>query len=328
MDTLLDLNIPIIIFIQNLGSWLEMPMKFFTFLGDEEFYLLVMPLLYWCIDAGLGFRLGVVLLIGGSLNSTLKLLFHSPRPYWYSAKVLAVNEGTAFGFPSGHSQNAASLWGLAAAYIKHRWAWITAIVVIFFIGISRIYVGVHFPIDVLVGWAVGALFLWLFLKVEKPIKVWVKEQSLGAQVGTSFGVSVIIILAGILAKASLGSWQVPEIWFTNAVSEIDPLSLEGFFTTAGTFFGLGAGAAIFAHFKGSLDVSGSLFQRILRYLLGLVVVIVIYAGLKALFMDGSTPLALGLRFVRYGLVGLWISWGGPLVFQRLKLLSSSASPGA
>ncbi len=323
MDTILDLNIPIILFIQNLGAWLETPMQFFTFLGDEEFFLLILPLLYWCIDAGLGFRLGTVLLVGGSLNSTLKLLFHSPRPFWYSSKVIALNEGTAFGFPSGHSQNAASLWGLVAASIKRRWAWVVAILVIFFIGLSRIYVGVHFPIDVLVGWTVGFLFLWAFLKLEKPIGAWVKEQSLAAQIGASFGVSVLIILIGFLAKASLGPWQIPEFWFRNGGADIDPLSIEGFFTTAGTFFGMGAGAVLFAHLKGKLDVSGPFFQRILRYVLGMVVVIVIYAGLKIIFLDGASPLALMLRFVRYGLVGLWISLGAPLVFQKLKLIPSS-----
>ncbi len=72
-------------------------------------------------------------------------------------------------------------------------------------------------------------------------------------------------------------------------------------------------------------MSGPVFQRVLRYVIGLVGVIGIWAGLDALFLEGGTPLALGLRFIRYGLVGLWISWGGPLVFQRLRLMPSSDS---
>ncbi|MBS1250879.1 MAG: Phosphatidylglycerophosphatase B [Chloroflexi bacterium] len=323
MDTILDLNIPLIVFIQNLGAWIETPMKFFTFLGNEEFYLLIMPLLYWSIDAQLGFRLGAMLLLSGSLNSTLKILFHSPRPYWYTTQVRAISSGEAFGFPSGHAQNAASLWGLGAASLKRRWAWIAAIFVIFFIGLSRIYLGVHFPVDVLTGWAVGALFLWVFLKAEKPLETWFKEQSLSAQLGACFGVSVLIVMAGILAKATLGTWQVPQIWFENAASEIAPLSLQGFFTTAGTFLGLGWGAILYAHHTGPLDVSGTFLQRALRYVLGLVGVIVIYAGLDALFLEGEAPLALGLRYLRYTFVGAWISLGAPLIFWRLKLVPRS-----
>ena len=325
MDSILDLNIPIMIFIQNLGTWLEIPMKVITFLGNEEFYLLVMPILYWCINASLGIRLGAMLLLSGSVNSLLKMLFHSPRPYWYSSQIRGIIHGSGFGFPSGHSQNAVSLWGLTAASIKRRWAWIGAAVIAFLIGFSRIYLGVHFPIDVLAGWAVGAVMLWAFLALEKPLMAWLKKQSLGAQIAVCFGVSLLIIGAGFLAKQSLGGWQVPDHWIQNSGTDLNPHSLEGFFTTAGTLFGLGAGALLLSHVKGSLDVSGAFYQRLLRYVIGLVGVIAFYAGLDALFPEGETLLALGLRFIRYLLVGLWISLGAPLVFHRLKLLPASSN---
>ncbi|RLD09481.1 MAG: hypothetical protein DRI56_04160 [Chloroflexota bacterium] len=318
---ILDINIPIILFIQNLGSWLNGPMAFITSLGNENFYLLIIPFCYWCVDTGLGIRLGFMLLLSDGFYNTLKILFHSPRPYWYSAEVRAISTGSAFGFPSGHSQNAAALWGLAAAFIGRRWAWITAIGVAFLIGISRIYLGVHFPIDVLAGWALGAFMVWIFLKAEKPLVTWFKKQSLAIQIGGFFGAAVFIIIAGALAKASLGSWQIPEIWRQNAGSGIDPLTMQGFFTSMGMFFGVGAGIAIFARFNDPLDVSGPWFQRALRYVVGFVGMIVIYAGLDALFMEGNSALALGLRFIRYMLVGLWIFLGAPLVFKRLKLVS-------
>ncbi|OQY26566.1 MAG: hypothetical protein B6I38_11130, partial [Anaerolineaceae bacterium 4572_5.1] len=70
-----------------------------------------------------------------------------------------------------------------------------------------------------------------FLKAEKPLVTWFKKQSLAIQIGGFFGAAVFIIIAGALAKASLGSWQIPEIWRQNAGSGIDPLTMQGFFTS-------------------------------------------------------------------------------------------------
>ena len=321
MNTILDLNIPIIVFIQGLGSWLDAPMSFITSLGDEMFFLLTIPLLYWCVDSGLGFRLSIMLALSNGLNGALKIVFHSPRPYWYSTEVRPIHTGAAFGFPSGHSQNAASLWGVAAASIKKRWAWMIAISAIFLIGLSRVYLGVHFPIDVLAGWTVGALLLWIFLKAAHPLTRWMKKQTLILQLGICFGASLLIIIAGILAKVSLGSWEIPEVWLVNAGSAIAPLSMQAFFTAAGTLFGLTTGTILYFHLKGNLfNADGTLVQRVLRYLLGNIGVIITYAGLDALFLEGNSALALVLRFIRYFLVGLWIFLGAPLLFHRLKLV--------
>ncbi len=68
MDTLVQIGIDWIIVIQSLGGWLEVPMKFFTFLGSDNFFYLVLPLIYWCIDASLGLRIGFILIASASFN--------------------------------------------------------------------------------------------------------------------------------------------------------------------------------------------------------------------------------------------------------------------
>ena len=70
-----DITINLIQYLQNLGDWLIPPMEFFTFLGKEEFYLLVMPMLVWAVDYSFGLRIGVILLLSGSLNSIFKIAF-------------------------------------------------------------------------------------------------------------------------------------------------------------------------------------------------------------------------------------------------------------
>jgi membrane-associated phospholipid phosphatase len=164
MDALIQNGIDWIIAIQSLGGWLELPMKIFTFLGNENFFFLVLPMLYWSLDAGLGLRVAFILVTSNALNPIGKYLFASPRPYWVSARVEPLSIEHSFGIPSGHAQNSAALWGIMAAWSGKRWAWITAIAIAFLVGFSRLYLGMHFAHDVIVGWLIGYTLLFLFLK--------------------------------------------------------------------------------------------------------------------------------------------------------------------
>src|SRR5919109_4277968 len=107
MDALIQNNIDWIVAIQSLGNWLELPMIFFTALGNENFFFLVLPLLYWSVDTGLGLRIALILATSNYLNSIVKLLFAAPRPYWISTQVDPFSVESTFGIPSGHAQNAA-----------------------------------------------------------------------------------------------------------------------------------------------------------------------------------------------------------------------------
>ena len=129
MELILDLDIAFILSLQNLGEWLIGPMEFFTFLAKEEFFLFVAPVIYWCWDASLGLRLGLILMVSDVLCNVLKLVFHGPRSYWYDRRVRAFATETSFGVPSSHTQNAVILWGTLAAWVNRRWAWIAAVVI-------------------------------------------------------------------------------------------------------------------------------------------------------------------------------------------------------
>ena len=112
MDYLYDLGINIVLFVQNLGGWMISPMRFISFFGTAEFYLLIMPALYWCFDASLGLRIGIILLVSDSLNYILKVAFHAARPFWISRQVMSYSFESSFGLPSGHAQNSAAVFGL------------------------------------------------------------------------------------------------------------------------------------------------------------------------------------------------------------------------
>ena len=197
MDWLVQNGVNWIVAIQGLGAWLEAPMQFFSFLGTQEFFFLVLPLLYWSVDAGLGLRVGFILLTSGVINESLKLLFAGPRPYWVSDRVAPLSAESSFGVPSGHAQHAVSVWGILATGMRKSWAWGVALVVIFLIGVSRWYLGMHFVHDVLLGWLIGALTLWLFIRFEGRVTLWFKGQSFGMQVAWALVISLAIIGAGI-----------------------------------------------------------------------------------------------------------------------------------
>jgi membrane-associated phospholipid phosphatase len=329
MEIVFDTGISFIIWFQSLGDWLILPMQFFSFLGSEYFFLIVAPALYWCYSASLGLRVGLFLMISGSINSALKIFIHGPRPSWVDTQVNVYSSESSFGTPSGHSQNAVIVWGTIADFIGGRLVWIVAIALIFLTGLSRMHLGLHFPHDVLLGWLIGALLLWVILRFDDPITSWLNTKGVGQQITIVFAASLVLIGIGLVARFSLGDWSIPPEWIENSYNAlpeaeaIDPLSLKGFFTNAGAFFGLASGA-IWLKNRGGFTTSGKWQQLLGRYIIGLIGVLVIWMGLDYIFPEGDTFIALTLRFVRYALVGIWISAIAPFIYLRFGLSTSTS----
>ncbi len=311
-------------FFQNLGNWLTLPMEFFSFLWREEFIMLLLPAIYWCWDAAFGFRLGALLMLGNAVNTIFKLVFHAPRPYWINPEVKAISVESSFGIPSGHAQNSTLLWGRLAAAIRRKWVTALFIFVIFMIGLSRIYLGVHFITDVVAGWLIGIILLVLGLRLEKPIAAWLGPKSVPAQILWALLSAVLVIFLGVIARLALRDWQLPPEWVANASLQspdepISPLALEGIITAAGTWWGMAAGYAWYTRRYGRFNAGGEWNKRGLRFALGLMVVVLLWFGLGQIFPRNEDVLSFGLRFIRYAILGGWVSAGAPWVFVNLKL---------
>jgi membrane-associated phospholipid phosphatase len=330
MQVLIASGIAFIIALQSsVGDWFIAPMRFFSYLGNEEFFLLVLPLIYWSVDSALGLRVGFILLTSNLFNNIGKLLFTGPRPYWVSSHVRALwLTETSFGIPSGHAQNAASVWGMFAVYGKRTWIWVVSITVIFLIGFSRMVLGVHFPHDVIFGWLLGALILWAFTRFWEPVGAWVGKKTLSRQILLAFIVSLIFIALGFGTWTLRSGYQIPETWVSNALlagTELpDPVNPNSTFTSAGTFFGLAAGAAWIMS-MGGYQASGPIEKRAIRYVIGLIGVLIFYMGLGAILPDGNGFVFYLLRYIRYALVGWWVSGGAPWVFVRFNLAERAKS---
>lgn len=322
MDVFNGLGIEWVQFLQNLGSWLIPILQFFTFLGDERFYLLVLPLVYWSFSATLGLRIGLILMISNGLNAILKVAFHTPRPTWVSREVTAYRFESSFGVPSGHSQNGVAVWGVVAGFINKGWGWGLAALIALMIGISRVGLGVHFPIDVLAGWIIGIIVLYVFHGLSRPVNKWLGGMETGKRVLVVLGFTLVMVLLGsAFTLFTVQTNVLPEAWIQNAAAAnpgepINPYALDGLLTSAGALFGLAAGAILLRE-QGGFEVKGSLSQHIKRYLLGMVGALLLWAGLDQIFPANQDLISYGLRYLRYALVGAWISWWAPLLFIRL-----------
>lgn len=322
MSTILDFGVRLVAALQGLGEWQVVPMEFFSFLGTEEFFMLGLPVIYWCLESRLGIRVAVILMFSGCLNHALKLAFHGPRPYWISPEIQAYATEISFGAPSGHAQNATAVWGIVAAYLRKGWAWLAAVLLILLIGLSRLSLGVHFPHDVLLGWAIGALLLWLTVRSWKPVTDWLRKQTPGQQVLIAFMASLLLVFVSLVPFSWLkgSGWQAPPAWAAYAAGAVN---MEAVMTSAGAFFGLMAGLVFLAG-QGGFETGGAWWRLVLRYLLGAAGVLMIRYGLGAIFPPGDDLLPLVLRYVRYTLIGAWVTGGAPWAFVRLKLAGKAA----
>ncbi len=142
-----------------------------TDLGYHTFYYLAIASLFWVVDRRHAGILFLLVITSGYVNTFAKLWVHTPRPDPLLARVLDLRpyQSGSNAFPSGHAQNAVVFWGYLALWVGRRWFSVLAGVFILLISLSRLYLAVHFPIDILGGLVLGALVL---LFVRPPIERW------------------------------------------------------------------------------------------------------------------------------------------------------------
>jgi len=291
MESLLNWGIEVVLWFQKFSPTLDLPFRILTSLGDKEFFLLLMPLVYWCINRRAGARLFILLLFSACLNEVTKLLADQPRPFNYDPRVIKMVHEDSGGFPSGHTQSAVVVWGYLACRFKKKALWLLAGFLILVIPLSRIYLGVHFPTDLMGGYAIGALLLLLFLRLDSPIESWFSKKGIFYQLGGSVGMPVLLIL-------------------------FIPPGNDDMLTAVGALMGAATGLVLERRWVGFCS-DGPWWKRFMRYFVGVVVLVGVWLGLRTAFYQ-LAPADL-YRVIRYALVGLWGGLGAPWLFVKLKL---------
>ena len=167
---------------QNMGKVGEIASRVASFIGGETISLLLIIVMLFCYKKEAGKRVATTVLTASIWFPMIKNVVLRVRPYMAhkeQIKVLQVVEPDAdpwdivqqgYSFPSGHGATAVSLFGSMAMEIRKRWMWTLMILMPLLIGFSRISVGVHYPTDVLAGWAIGAAAIGFNALLHKYVK--------------------------------------------------------------------------------------------------------------------------------------------------------------
>jgi hypothetical protein len=190
------------------------------------------------------------------------------------------------------------VWGYLASRLRQKWFWGLVTILMIFVPLSRMYLGVHFPTDLLGGYLLGVVILLIGFKFGPVVTEWLGRQPLAGQL--SLAVVLPLLMVWLLPTAEVIGVTVTAVWL-----------------------GMSVGVVLEQHWFGFLT-EGSWSQRLLRLLVGLVVVLALRFGLKAAFA-GLTPVLL-FQFCRYSLIALWITLGAPWLFIKLGLAGSKNKP--
>lgn len=157
---------------KNKNNTLTNIMKIITFLGSATCIItLTIILLITIKNKKIKLLIILNLIISTLLNQILKYAVQRPRPN------NPLIEETGFSFPSGHSMVSLAFYGLLTylilkSNIKHKTIVITfMLILIILIGLSRIYLQVHYPTDVLGGFLIATSYLIIFIESTKPLKM-------------------------------------------------------------------------------------------------------------------------------------------------------------
>jgi len=315
--------------LQGTGDWLEPVMEFFTALGYPQAYMVLVAVIYWSLDRKLGLRLAIFLPLVSIVNSILKLAIHAPRPYWISKDIKAIHASGGFGMPSGHAQ-ASTVWLLASSYLRKKWLWIIAIMVTFLVGLSRPYLGVHFPSQILAGWAVGVVVMICFLRFEEGVVTWFQKLKLYWQLLIVTGISILIILAGIIILLLTGNWEIPPDWIKNPSpcvtlekTLLRSYSMASIAGNSGAFLGVSIGAILMGK-KGQFKVYGNWWSQLLRIVMGLVIMLLVYFGIQEISPGESDFVLFAIwRFAGFFTIPFLVVFIIPVLFLWLKLMKQS-----
>lgn len=251
-----------------------------TISTESIILLLVTSITYWCFNKKLGQKLGFVLLLSMTGNGFIKNLVKAPRPFELGVvEPLRRHTATGYSFPSGHIQAATTFWGMWMVYINKKCLYYIGSIIIALIGLSRIYLGAHWPIDVMVGISFGIIFIIIGEYIFKKL--------------SSLEVKILLLGGALL--------------FSTVFLKFD----ADYIKTIGGMIGFIIGYLLERRYI-DFSTEGSLYIQIKKIVIGIIGLGVIYGGLKLLL-----PNHLFFSFIRYGCVTMWIVAGGPYVFNRI-----------
>ena len=275
-----------------------------TYCGDETVFMAVGLIIFWCFSKSQGYYLLCTGFVGTVVNQFLKIVCRVPRPWVKDPNFTIVESAreaaTGYSFPSGHTQCASALWGGIARSAKKRAVQIGGVVLALLVGFSRMYLGVHTPLDVLVSLGIAAVVIFalyyvVYLGYDKPKRMYI-----------ACGALLALALANLLFVML---YQFP-------ADTTDPVHLADGQKVAWQMFFLALGLCILyvADTKWiKFDTKAVWWAQLLKLAIGVGLVLAVRVGLKApLNTLFGVNLGAGIRYFLIVIVA-GILW--PLTFK-------------
>ena len=266
------------------------------FLGGEMGLLLVSLIILFCWKKETGKRLALIVAAINTWLPMIKVVVMRPRPYMeYPGRVRGVADpgnsaslddvaAQGYSFPSMHSASVMGLFIPLAHEVKKRWMWILAVVIILLVGVSRSVTGMHYPTDVLAGWALGLICAGICLLLEKKVKnEWIRH---------------LILLALVL----------PGVFYVRT---------EDYFTALGLMIGLIAAIHFeekYVHFRDTRNVWAMILRVVGAFAIYFVMNKLLKLPFSSEFLTGGTLEAFLIRTARYAVIVFVIIGIYPKVF--------------
>jgi len=296
---------PVLHFIQSLRNpFFDWFFGLITHLGEETFFLVIAILFFWCINKREGYFILITGLVGTVVNQLAKLFFRVPRPWVldpdFEIVEAAREEATGYSFPSGHTQNIAGTYGAISAHQPKKWKTALCVTIIVLVAFSRMYLGVHTPLDVVVSLLI-ALGLILALR-----PIFASEENFKR------GMPWVVIISVILSLGFLAY-----VLCVSGDADLDPTNYKSALKNACTLLGCTAGLVL-VHFVESkcinFETHARWYAQIIKLVGGLVGVLAIKSGLSAPLtaLFGNEFVA---RAVRYFLIVGFAGAVWPLTFK-------------
>ncbi|MDF2594488.1 MAG: phosphoesterase PA-phosphatase related protein [Clostridia bacterium] len=252
-----------------------------TVMAESLFLMSILAILYWCVDKVKSIRLAFIVLFSSVINGIIKTAVQMPRPFEKGVVApLRVKTATSSSFPSGHTQSAVSFWGGSSLILKSRFSLFIGLFMAGLTAFSRLYLGVHWPMDVVGGVLLGILSIFMANHILGEKALIKKNHILAISVVMLFG--MVMPIEKDLAKAIASLWgMVCGLYVEQNYIHFEPIQ--------------------------------KLKVQIVKVIIGMGLIGAIYIGLKNLFPEDKL-----FDMIRYAVLLWWITAGAPYLFKNIK----------